>query len=204
MIGRLTGVILLKQWPELLLDVHGVGYEVSVSMHTLEQLPDVGVTVSLHTHFVVREDAQLLYGFHTLKERALFRQLIKVSGVGTKTALTMLSSMRPDQFLRCLEEKDTASLMKLPGIGKKTAQRLLLDMADRLHDVYAAHPMVGTKDAADHQEGSAEVQDAIRALVSLGYKPQQAGRMVRHVQKEEKQATADLIRDALHNMVDVI
>ena len=134
MIGRLQGVILVKQAPEIVIDVNGVGYEVQVPMTTIYQLPEVGKSVTLHTHFVVREDAQLLYGFAELRERSLFRTLIKVNGVGPKLALTILSGIESDDFVRCVRDGDTASLVRLPGVGKKTAERLLVEMKDRLKD----------------------------------------------------------------------
>ena len=127
MIGRLTGILLVKQAPELLLDVNGVGYEVQAPMSTFYQLPELGVRVSLHTHLVVREDAQLLYGFAELPERQLFRTLIKVNGVGPRLALTILSGMDVGQFVACVQSADTATLVKLPGVGKKTAERLLVE-----------------------------------------------------------------------------
>ena len=134
MIGRIRGVLVLKQPPDILVEVGGVGYEIQVPMTTLFQLPEVGAEVSLVTHFVVREDAQLLYGFIDERDRGLFRQLIKVSGVGPKLALTILSGMDSSSFARCVQRDDIASLVALPGVGKKTAERLLVEMRDKLKD----------------------------------------------------------------------
>ena len=134
MIGRLTGTLLAKQPPALLLDVAGVGYELEAPMTTFYTLPAVGETVTLHTHLVVREDAHLLFGFASEDERRLFRALIKVSGVGARLALTILSGVSADEFVRCVQDSDTATLVRLPGIGKKTAERLIVEMRDRLDD----------------------------------------------------------------------
>ena len=134
MIGRLRGVLAEKQPPLLLLDIQGVGYEVSAPMSTFYQLPAAGETVTLLTHLVVREDAHLLFGFATENERAMFRSLIKVNGVGAKLALTLLSGISASDFARCIRDNDTATLVRLPGVGKKTAERLVVEMRDRLSD----------------------------------------------------------------------
>ena len=134
MIGRLRGVIVGKTPPELLLDVNGVGYEVQSPMSTFYVLPDVGQEITIHTHFVVREDAQLLFGFMAESERSLFRTLIKVNGVGPKLALTILSGIEAEQFVYCVQNNDSAALVKLPGVGKKTAERLLVEMRDKFDD----------------------------------------------------------------------
>ena len=134
MIGRIRGSLVYKQPPDILVEVGGVGYELQVPMTTLFQLPELGSEVSLVTHFVVREDAQLLYGFIDERDRSLFRQLIKVSGVGPKLALTILSGMDSTSFARCVQRDDISSLIALPGVGKKTAERLLVEMRDKLKD----------------------------------------------------------------------
>ncbi|HSB97665.1 MAG TPA: Holliday junction branch migration protein RuvA, partial [Spongiibacteraceae bacterium] len=134
MIGRIRGKLLEKQAPELLVDVNGVGYEIQAPMTTIYQLPALGETVELFTHLVVREDAHLLFGFASLRDRALFRALIKVNGVGPKLALTILSGMDAQDFVRCVRDNDGAGLVRLPGVGKKTAERLLIEMRDRLRD----------------------------------------------------------------------
>ncbi len=135
MIGSLTGKIIEKQSSLLLLDVRGVGYEIAASTNTLEKLPDLGQTITLHTHFIVREDAQLLYGFFDRQERALFRILIKASGVGPKLALSILSAIQVEAFIRCIYQRDSATLVKLPGIGKKITERLIIEIRYRLNDM---------------------------------------------------------------------
>jgi len=194
MIGRLTGKILEKHPPVLLLDVHGVGYELHASMNTFYKLPAAGEEATLHTHLVVREDAQLLYGFFELRERMLFRVLIKISGVGPKMALAILSSMDPDAFAACVANSDVSSLVRVPGVGKKTAERLIVDMRDRVDswDMGTVAPMtasvVDTPGQAKH--------DAISALIALGYKAQEASRLVTRVYTEDATSEA-LIRAAL-------
>jgi len=180
MIGRLRGTLLHKQPPHLLLDVQGVGYEVEVPMSTFYELPAEGGEVTLFTHLLVREDAHLLCGFATGAERALFRSLIKVSGVGAKLALAILSGISADGFARCVQNQDAATLTRLPGIGKKTAERLIIEMRDRLEGftglgIGAAGRMAG-RSAPD-----SPVEDAVSALVALGYKPPEASRLVRAV-----------------------
>ncbi len=135
MIGRLHGQLVYKQPPHLMLEASGVGYELEASLSTFYQLPEVGAEVTLYTHLAVRDDAHLLYAFATLNERSLFRSLIKVSGVGAKLALLILSGMNVDMFTRCIQEGDSAALTRLPGIGKKTAERLVMEMRDRIHEV---------------------------------------------------------------------
>src|SRR5580704_18997800 len=136
MIGQIRGIILEKQPPLLTVDVHGIGYEIDAPMSTFYQLPEVGQEVSLFTHFVVREDAHHLYGFYTRDERLLFRTLLKVNGVGPRLSLTILSSTAPEEFVRCVLNNDTLSLVRLPGVGKKTAERLVIEMRDKLADWY--------------------------------------------------------------------
>ena len=187
MIGLLRGQILRKHPPQLLLDVHGVGYEVEAPMSTFYNLPDAGAEVTLFTHLVVREDAQVLFGFGSEAERRFFRSLIKVNGVGPKLALTILSGISVDGFVRCVQENDTAALTRLPGIGKKTAERLVVEMRDRLDEAGATEPV----DAAAHPR-----DEALSALVSLGYKPQEASHMLRAI-KENGLTSEELIRRAL-------
>ncbi len=199
MIGRLQGVILEKQAPEILIDVNGVGYEVQVPMTTIYQLPEVGKSVTLHTHFVVREDAQLLYGFADLRERSLFRTLIKVNGVGPKLALTILSGIESDDFVRCVRDGDTASLVRLPGVGKKTAERLLVEMKDRLKDWSIDGTAVTGNNAPASTNGI--LAEAESALVALGYKPQEASKAIAAVNDASMESSEALIRMALKNMV---
>ena len=135
MIGQITGIIVSKIAPDVLVDVQGVGYEVLVSLGTFFDLPDIGQGVTLHTHFVVREDAQLLFGFSSLQERILFRTLIKVNGVGPKMALGILSGMTAGEFAHAIRNNDVATLVRLPGVGKKTAERLVIEMRDRVDDI---------------------------------------------------------------------
>ncbi len=195
MIGRLHGVLLEKQPPQLLLDVGGVGYEISAPMTTFYELPETGNEITLHTHLAVREDAHVLYGFLREQDRLLFRTLIKVSGVGPKLALAILSGMSADEFAGCVQNGDSALLTRLPGVGKKTAERLVVELKDRLKD------WQGTTLSADISTNRAApandaLKDAISALVSLGYKPQEASRMVSQLESDGL-ASEELIRLAL-------
>lgn len=203
MIGRLQGILVEKQPPSLLIDVNGVGYEVDAPMSTFYNLPATGERVSLHTHLLVREDAQLLYGFYTQTERAMFRSLIKVSGVGAKVAMAILSGISAGDFARCVQADDTATLVKLPGIGKKTAERLIIEMRDRIKDwggseadfVSATSPRQGQSSASD------PVREAIAALVALGYKPAEASRMIQAIGNTSELPTEEIIRAALKGAV---
>ena len=198
MIGRIKGLLLEKQPPDLLVDVNGVGYELQVPMSTIYQLPEVGQMVTLHTHFVVREDAQLLYGFAELRERSLFRTLIKVNGVGPKLALTILSGIESDDFVRCVRDGDSVSLVRLPGVGKKTAERLLVEMKDRLKD----WPMDGVLQSSSVNDSTNQFQlEAESALIALGYKPQQANKAIAALKNASISSSAELIRMALKNMI---
>ena len=165
MIGRLHGKLLEKNPPQILIDVSGVGYEVDVPMSTFCNLPEVGGELTLHTHFVVREDAQLLYGFATLAERAVFRALIKISGVGPKIALALLSGITVDQLKDAVDRGETGLLTKVPGIGKKTAERLVLELKDKLAGTGAATAAVPTSGAR---------ADVAAALIALGYSEREA------------------------------
>ncbi len=203
MIGRIRGELVAKHPPDILVDVGGVGYEIQVPMTTLFRLPEVGAEVSLVTHFVVREDAQLLFGFFDEQDRSLFRQLIKVSGVGPKLALTILSGMDSTSFARCVQRDDIFALVALPGVGKKTAERLLVEMRDKLKDWLV---QVDPGDAA--QAGGISiapvtdiVADAEGALIALGYKPQEASRVVAAVNDDSIADSEELIRLALKSMV---
>lgn len=203
MIGRIRGTLLEKQPPLLVLDVNGVGYEVSAPMSTFYGLGQVGSEVSLFTHHVVREDAQLLFGFASRSERELFRSLIRVSGVGPKLALTILSGIEADAFVACVHHNDTAQLVKLPGVGRKTAERLLVEMRDRLDD-WAATPAAvpATGAGTNAPRGTSQlVADAESALVALGYKPQEAARAINAVLDDEIDSSEELIRLALKGMV---
>ncbi|NIP72883.1 MAG: Holliday junction branch migration protein RuvA [Gammaproteobacteria bacterium] len=202
MIGRLRGILAEKRAPQLLVDVQGVGYEVDAPMSTFYVLPEVGSEVTLHTHLVVREDSHALYGFATESERLLFRNLIRVSGVGAKLALTILSGITPEGFMGCVQHQDAAALVKLPGVGKKTAERLVMEMRDRLDDWQAAAAPVTGAAASGLVEGeTTPLEDAVSALIALGYKPQEASRMVRGVEGGAKLSSEEVIRLALQHTV---
>lgn len=195
MIGQITGIIVSKIAPDVLVDVQGVGYEVLVSLGTFFELPEVGGGVTLHTHFVVRDDAQLLFGFSSLPERSLFRTLIKVNGVGPKMALGILSGMTADEFAYAIRTNDVATLVKLPGVGKKTAERLVIEMRDRIDHIDAtANASVAVK-RPDIQ------QEAESALIALGYKPQDAAKMISRTESDQVTTAEQLIRGALKSMV---
>lgn len=198
MIGRLRGTLAEKRPPYLLLDVNGVGYELEAPMGTIFQLPELGQEVTLHTHLVVREDAHLLFAFATLAERTLFRTLLKVNGVGAKLALTILSGISADDFARCVQESDTASLVRLPGVGKKTAERLIIEMRDRLDDWQPAPLLAGGAVAAAPVVDV--VKDALSALLALGYKPPEASRLISKLDTEGMDSEA-IIRAALKQAV---
>ncbi len=192
MIGRLRGTLVRKQPPWLLLDVGGVGYELECPMSTFYELPEVGKEVTLATHYAVREDAVALYGFHREAERALFRVLIKVTGVGAKTALGILSGVSVDGFAQLLQAGDVAALTRVPGIGKKTAERILVELRDKAGDLRGGGislPSSGAVPADPETEAAA-------ALQALGYKPADALRMVRQSAAEGDAAEA-IIRKAL-------
>jgi len=193
MIGRLHGTLLEKQPPMILVDVQGVGYELEASMSTFYQLPECGETVTLHTHMVVREDAQLLYGFYAVSERMMFRNLIRISGVGPRLAITILSGISAEEFARCIIEGDSKTLTRLPGVGKKTAERLVVELKDRL-DKENAVKLPGLTVKTDTQ--ASPVNDAVSALISLGYKAQQASQMIRTLDVDGK-TTEEIIRAAL-------
>jgi Holliday junction DNA helicase RuvA len=203
MIGRIRGQLVYKQPPLILVEVGGVGYELQVPMTTLFQLPELGAEVSLVTHFVVREDAQLLYGFIEEGDRSLFRQLVKVTGVGPKLALTILSGMDAQSFARCVQRDDLSSLVALPGVGKKTAERLLIEMRDKLNDWL--QPLQDRSDKTGRGIISPVapdiVADAEGALITLGFKPQEASRMVAAVNDDGVSQSEELIRRALKSVV---
>ena len=197
MIGRLRGTLLVKQAPQLLIDVNGIGYEVSAPMSTFYSLPDIAEVTTLHTHLVVREDAHTLYGFATENERAMFRALIKVNGVGAKLALTILSGISAEDFILCVMDNDIAGLTRLPGVGKKTAERLIIEMRDKLKDwgSSATESVSGTPGLALVQPADA-VADAVSALIALGYKAPEASKMVRVVDAKDL-PSEEIIRQAL-------
>lgn len=201
MIGRISGTLLEKLPPELLIEVNGIGYEVHAPMTTIYGLPEVGQSVTLHTHFVVREDAQILYGFSDKQQRALFRALIKVSGVGPKLALAILSGIETDAFVRSVHDGDSATLVRIPGIGKKTAERLIVEMKDRLKEwqVDSDLPLMAAVNPAPASQDQ-WIQEAEGALIALGYKPTEAAKAIAAI-KEPVNGSEDLIRLALKGML---
>lgn len=198
MIGQLRGKILAKQPPQLLIDVNGVGYEIDASMNTFYRLPEIGQEVLLFTHLVVREDAHLLYGFSTQEEKSLFRILLKVNGVGPRLALTILSSMEPNHFVQNIINNDTSALTRMPGIGKKTAERLVIEMRDKLSG-WQSHPSLERSPAMIPNGRRQITQDAIAALIALGYKPQQANTEITKID-DGNMSSEELIRCALREM----
>jgi Holliday junction DNA helicase RuvA len=176
MIGLLRGTLLEKRPPHLLLDVQGVGYEVEAPLTTCYELPATGSPVTLYTHLAVREDAQLLYGFARLADRELFRHLLRVNGVGARLALAILSGMDAGTFAGCIQAGDAAALVRLPGVGRKTAERLVMELRDRLEGMGGAQ--TARPGTAAVRAPSTPLEDAVTALVGLGYKPQEASRMV--------------------------
>ena len=193
MIGFLEGKLVHKQPPVLLLNVAGVGYEVEAPMTTFYDLPDAGGTILLHTHLQVREDAHKLFGFSTVTQRNLFRLLLKVNGVGPRVALAILSGMRVEEFHQCVMNGDVTALTRIPGIGKKTAERLLVEMRDRLE---SADDGVSAVTNPTSQSGSDPTSDAVSALIALGYKPNEASRVVRGLGNPDADSET-LIRMAL-------
>ncbi len=204
MIGKIRGILIEKQAPFLLVDVMGVGYEIEAPMSTIYQLPEIGSEVNLYTHFVVREDAQLLYGFHDKHERSLFRALIKINGVGPKLGLTILSGIDSAEFVRCVEEQDTQTLVKLPGVGKKTAERLVIEMRDRLSALQEqdlkSKLVPGIRPSLSVKSRHGEIADAESALIALGFKPAEASRAIAKLEVDSLNSE-EIIRQALKNMV---
>jgi Holliday junction DNA helicase RuvA len=206
-IGRLRGVLVEKQPPEIVIECGGLGYEVTLPMTSFYALPEISHEALIYTHFVVREDAQLLYGFAEPRDRELFRKLIKVNGVGPKLALAILSGMSAEQFVSCVHHDDVSTIVKIPGVGKKTAERLLIEMRDRLKD-WGAGLLTPATDAAllDNAVENTFVAkasakgDAINALISLGYKQSQADKAVKMVYQDNL-SSEELIRDALKSML---
>ena len=195
MIGSLKGILSAKQPPFLVLDVQGVGYEVEAPMATFYDLPEEGESTFLYIHLVVREDAQLLYGFSDLPQRELFRSLLKVNGVGPRVGLAILSTLSAGQFIQCVKQQDALTLTSVPGIGQKTAERMLLDLRDRIERLV---PMLSS-DGVSIPTGEViknPQEDAIGALIALGYKLNDASRAVRAVEDNSPERD-DLIRNAL-------
>jgi holliday junction DNA helicase RuvA len=196
MIGRLRGILMDKRPPLLVVDVHGVGYDVEAPMSTFYRLPEVGSEISLYTHLSIRDDAHLLYGFHTENERRFFRALLKVNGVGAKLALGILSGIELEDFVRCINEGDSTRLSRLRGVGPRTAERLVVEMRDRFQewDDVQKPTIPGSSDLSP--AFSSAVEDAVIALISLGYKSQEASSLVRSVGEDGLTSEA-LIRKSL-------
>ena len=201
MIGFVSGILAHKAAPLLMVDVGGVGYEIQASLTTFADLPAAGESVKLLTHFVVREDAQLLFGFSSEDERALFRAIIKVSGVGPKLALAILSGMDVKGFNRCIRDGDIQSLTKLPGVGKKTAERLLIEMKDRLPELQQGESVAST-DKNPQANKAGIIAEAESALVALGYKPVEASKTIARVDTSDIESAEALIRAALKGMLN--
>lgn len=198
MIGRIVGTLVEKMPPELLVDVMGVGYEISASMTTIYELPQIGETVTLFTHFSVKEDSQTLYGFIDKNERALFKVLIKVNGIGPKMALAILSSMSSEELVSNVQESDVSALTKIPGVGKKTAERLIVELRDKLGQ--AAKQDLFSTPAVLHQVQADPRQEAEAALISLGYKPQEAAKTISAVSMDIT-SSEEIIKVALKGML---
>jgi len=195
-IGFVRGTLVHKEPPQLLVDVNGIGYELEAPMSTIFQLPPIGEQVQLRTHLAVRDDQQTLYAFATDAERRLFRNLMKVSGVGAKMSLTILSGISVQEFSACVHNEDKAALTRLPGVGRKTAERLIVEMRDRLDD---ADGRIAAGSTSGPGVASAEPRnEAYNALVSLGYKPAEARRMLDAVDGDA-QTTEDILRQVLRS-----
>ncbi len=194
MIGFIRGKLFSKTPPQLVVDVQGVGYEVEAPMTTFYDLPALGEELLLYTHLVIRDDAHILFAFSAETDRKMFRALIKVNGVGPKLALTILSGQSAEEFHRCIHDNDVQALVRLPGIGKKTAERLIIEMRDRLPK-NAESSVPGESVLASQVAGNPR-QEAISALCALGYKPQDASKMVQHI-SQEGNSCEEIIKMAL-------
>jgi len=194
MIGSLRGRLTAKLAPQIVIECSGVGYEVETPMSTFLELPELGSDLFLHTHLLVREDAQILYGFSTDDERLMFRTLLKVNRVGAKLALGILSAMSTNDFRRCVELEDTTSMSKIPGVGKKTAERLIIEMRDRIEGA-----AIGGGKTAPLTVAASAKNEAVDALVALGYKPKEVNSLIANLDIEEKSAE-DIIRLALRQV----
>ena len=200
MIGQIEGTIIEKNPPEILVEVAGITYEILVPMSTLYQLPELGELVRLHTHFSVREDAQTLYGFFDAETKKMFRSLVRVNGVGPKMALGILSGMNVEDFVQAVRNNDSEAMVRMPGIGKKTAERLMIEMRDKMIE-WGSDDNVGSD--LSSQTKSSFTKDAEIAMINLGYKPQQAARAIAQVLKvnPEINDSEELIRFSLKSMI---
>ena len=193
MIGQVSGTLVHKQPPQLMVDVRGIAYELEAPMTAFYNLPEVGASVSLYTHLAIRDDAHLLFGFTDRRQRDLFRILLKTSGVGPRVALAILSGLTADDLVACISAGDVAQLMRVPGIGRKTAERLVIELRDRLDNI-------GDSGSDLSGAGLTPQQDAISALVALGYRAAEAGRVVRSVDTDGGPTVESLIREALKSL----
>lgn len=200
MIGRLQGKIIEKSPPEMVIDVQGVGYEVLLPMTSFYDLPQVGENAVIYTHLVVREDAHLLFGFAQKQDRTLFRELIKTNGVGPKLALAILSAMSVSQFATAVEQEELAKLVKIPGVGKKTAERLLVELKGKFKGMAQSDFFVeqSTEQFVVSNSTTTPADEARDALIALGYKPTDAEKMIKKVHHSDK-TSEQLIREALKN-----
>ncbi|OUS20120.1 Holliday junction DNA helicase RuvA ['Osedax' symbiont bacterium Rs2_46_30_T18] len=207
MIGHIRGALIEKQPPQLVIEANGVGYEIEASMQTFFKLPAINTELKLFTHFVVREDAQLLFGFYDRQERSLFRVLIKASGVGPKLAIAILSGMSTREFSACVLREDSKTLTKIPGVGKKTAERLVVEFKDKVAalglDEPAEFELTGTELPSAAASINGYIEDAQSALIALGYKPVMASKAVAAAQKQlaSVNSSEELIRVSLKSMV---
>ncbi|MXP50911.1 Holliday junction branch migration protein RuvA [Pantoea sp. SoEX] len=205
MIGQLKGNILEKHPPIVLIEVCGIGYEINMPMTCFYKLPEINNIVTIFTHFVVKKDVQLLFGFTSQKERILFRELIKVNGVGPKLALSILSSMSAQQFVSSVEKEEINALVKLPGVGKKTAIHLIIEMKDAFKKIYNDLFKVNSEFNIINSKLSTNITDveaeAISALIALGYKSQEAKNMIIKLGKSDEKSCEVLIKTALRNII---
>ncbi len=204
MIGRLKGILAAKRAPQVLIDCHGIGYEVDVSMTTYYQLPETGEPIALWTHLLVKQDSHSLVGFTTEHERKLFRQLIRVNGVGPKMALTILSGINEREFALCVTQNDIVTLTRLPGVGKKTAERLIIEMRDKVEGLLeVTHATIDSGESVTTARRSSK-SEALEALQSLGYKSADAENMIRQAARDADpdMSAATLIRKALRASVN--
>ncbi len=205
MIGRLSGILIEKQPPEILLDVQGVGYEVLLPMTSFYNLPEVNQATTIFTHLVVREDAQQLYGFSHKQDRSLFRELIKTNGVGPKLALAILSAMSVAEFTYAIEREEVSKLVKIPSVGKKTAERLVVELKGKFKHAGQSDFFIESSQLPKEKENLAtyentQIADAVSALVTLGYKASEAEKTVKRVSKPDS-TSEQLIREALKSML---
>jgi len=202
MIGRLSGTLAIKRAPQILIDCQGVGYEVDVSMSTFYQLPEEGSPLSIWTHLLIKDDQHALIGFYTEQERKLFRLLIKVNGVGPKMALTILSGISEGDFALCIQSSDVATLVRLPGVGKKTAERLIIEMRDKIDSIDSAATIAGNLSGVAAVGSNGVQGEAVEALQALGYKPADAAKMIKLAASSGAADSAEsLIKQALQNAI---